>query len=465
MSDQNGVIERPLAIEAEEALLGSLLIYPEILREVEPIVKPEQFYTERYRWGYKAILRLVKDRKAVDILTVANELADMRRLDEFGGQGEIIRLMNSVPSALHAETYAKEINEAFIRNEMLEVSSKIAKMAHGQQWSLDKIQSRTVKLVQDCFIGLSYDRNIVFAFEAINQQYDRMNAAAQGSFPGVPTGFKDLDYLLSGGPRAGDLVIIGGRPGMGKTAIMLDIFVNNIKRKHQVSDLHDVFFSLEMPTDQLTDRMIAKEGISLSNIRSGKLEDFEYTIYTAAIEEYSKYNFIIIDTPGLQPHEVRSILAKLSARYKIENVFIDYIQLMTAETNRSENRVQEVSKISRELKLIAREFEIVMYAGAQLSRAVEQRANKKPVLSDLRESGSLEQDADIVIFMYRPEVYSDDASYQNIAYAIVSKHRNGPTGEVSLIFRKHLAKFENAVVKSIDLNNIGKNEPLRDITV
>ena len=470
MSDQ-GVMSLPQSVESEKALLGSILIAPEMLEEIRPIVTPEQFYIHRFRWCYQALLKLADEGKAIDFLTVQTELENMGALEEFGGIAELTNLMALAPNAYNAESYALEINETWVRRQMLESANKVAKLAYGQQWPLEEIQAKTVKLIQDCFSGVAKQDDFIYAHDAVSAQFDQMFEAAAGGVKINPTGFIDIDYLLNGGPRPGDLVIVAGRPGMGKTALLLDILKNNAERhQEQKDDSYDVIFSLEMGSEQLIERLVAKGGVSFTNIRSGKLDDLEYTVYISAVEQCEKYKFIIVDIAGLRPDQLRSALTKLSIKHKLDNVYVDYLQLMNALVSRGANRVEEVSEISRQLKIIAREFDVVMYAGAQLSRAVEQRKGNKPVLSDLRESGSIEQDADIVMFIYRPELYENDPAKMNIAEIIIAKHRNGAVGTVTLIFRKNFVRFENAEVRNVNLNgDNGKVEPkefdLRDITV
>jgi len=446
----------PHSIESEESLIGSLLIAPELLREIRAIIQPEQLFIHRYRWIYQAIINLADKRMSIDVLTISNELGALNQLEEIGGISELTRLMGYVPSALHAESYAQIINGDFVRRQMIEYANNIVKMAYGEQYALDKIQERSWKLLQDVFSGIADNQSGIYAAAAADKQYERMEKIANGADPGIPTGLKDLDYLLNGGARGGDLVLIAGRPGMGKTALMLDFFKYAVSNNN--NEKYDVFFSLEMPNEQLTDRLVAKDGINSNNIRRGLLEDIEHPIYTNALDTISKQKFILDDTPGLTPAQLRSKLSKIAAKHPLGNVYVDYIQLMEAGI-KSDNRVSEVSYISRQLKLIAREFGIILYAGAQLSRKCEERSNKRPLLADLRESGSLEQDADIVIFVYRPELYYDKPEYQNLAELIVGKHRNGSIGTVSTIFRKNFMRFENADVRTVDLNA----EPIKPI--
>ena len=282
----------------------------------------------------------------------------------------------------------------------------------------------------------------------LSDYYDRVDQlASRGEdFYGVPTGFIDLDRLL-GGLQPSDLLIIAGRPGMGKTGFLLSV-AKNAAQKHKK---HVAIFSLEMSNEQLVQRLISQEtGIDSQRLRSGKLEDHEWPLFTQAIDVLSDTHIYLDDTPAITPLQLRTKCRRLAMEHSLDLVIVDYLQLMSGDT-RNDNRVQEVSYISRNLKVLARELNVPVLTAAQLSRAVEQRTDKRPVLSDLRESGSLEQDADIVMFIYRPDQYEKDTTKQNIAEIIVSKHRNGPVGTVELIFRSALAKFENAATKHVSL--------------
>ena len=285
----------------------------------------------------------------------------------------------------------------------------------------------------------------------LSEYYDRIDQlASRGEdIYGVPTGFIDLDRLLMG-LQPSDFIIVAGRPGMGKTAFMLSA----AKNAAQTHKKHVAVFSLEMSNEQLVQRLIAQEtGIDSQRLRTGKLSEDEWPLFTHAIEVLSDARVFLDDTPALTPLQLRTKSRRLHLEYGLDLIVVDYLQLMSSGT-RSENRVQEVSYISRNLKVLARELNVPVLAAAQLSRAVEQRADKEPQLSDLRESGSLEQDADIVMFIHRPEVYEKDTLKQNIAQIKVAKHRNGPVGMVELIFRHQLAKFENAATRVIDLTKV-----------
>jgi len=285
----------------------------------------------------------------------------------------------------------------------------------------------------------------------LSEYYDNISelAARDDEIRGVPTGFIDIDNLL-GGLQPSDFLIIAGRPGMGKSGFVLSAAKNAALTRKK----HVAIFSLEMSNEQLVQRLLAQQtGIDSQRLRMGKLEEDEWAKFTHAIEVLSDTQIFLDDTPGITPLQLRTKCRRLHLEHRLDLVIVDYLQLMSGDT-RTENRVQEVSFISRQMKILARELNVPVLAAAQLSRAVEQRADKRPVLSDLRESGSLEQDSDIVMFIYRPEMYEDDPAKQNLAEIIVAKHRNGPIGSVQLIFRKNLAKFENAATRVVDLAQV-----------
>jgi len=288
--------------------------------------------------------------------------------------------------------------------------------------------------------------------QVLSDYYDRIDQLARqgGDIFGVPTGFIDLDRLLMG-LQPSDFILIAGRPGTGKTAFMLTA----AKNAAQIHKKHVAIFSLEMSNEQLVQRLIAQEtGIDSQRLRTGKLDEDEWPLFTHAIEVLSDTRIFLDDTPALTPLQLRTKCRRLHLEFRLDLILVDYLQLMSSGS-RNENRVQEVSYISRNLKVLARELNVPVLAAAQLSRAIEQRADKEPQLSDLRESGSLEQDADIVMFIHRPELYEKDTLKKNVAQIKVSKHRNGPVGTVELIFRNSVAKFENAATRVVDLSQVG----------
>ncbi|MBU0511750.1 MAG: replicative DNA helicase [Chloroflexi bacterium] len=440
----------PHSREAEEAVIGAILINPEAYYDVAEFLRGEDFYIHRHRWIWNAFTRLHESRSPIDFLTLTEELDQQGQLAEVGGPAYLTTLINNVPSSLHAAAYGRIIEETAVRRGMLEAANRIAKLAYDEEAGLEAVMNDAEKAV----FGVSerrMTRDLAPIQEVLSEYYDRVGelAARPDEIRGVPTGFIDLDKLLAG-LQPSDFLIIAGRPGMGKSGFVLSV----AKNAAQTHKKHVAIFSLEMSNEQLVQRLIAQEtGIDSQRLRTGKLADHEWPLFTHAIEVLSDTRIFLDDTPAITPLQLRTKCRRLHLEYRLDLIIVDYLQLMSGDT-RTDNRVQEVSYISRNLKVLARELNVPVLAAAQLSRAVEQRADKRPVLSDLRESGSLEQDSDIVMFIYRPEVYEDDPAKQNIAEIIISKHRNGPVGNVQLIFRKNLAKFENAVTSKTDLSQV-----------
>ncbi len=436
--------------EAEEATIGSVLINPESYYDVAAFLKSDDFYIHRHQWIWEAFIRLHERRIPIDYLTVSEELNQMGQLAEAGGPAYLTALINNVPTSLHAEAYGRIVEENAIRRKMLVAANDIAKLAYQESVGVEDVMDGAEKAV----FGVSerrMTRDLQPIQQVLSEYYDRIDQLASRGEDifGVPTGFIDLDRLLMG-LQPSDFIIIAGRPGTGKTAFMLSA----AKNAAQTHKKHVAIFSLEMSNEQLVQRLIAQEtGIDSQRLRTGKLSEDEWPLFTHAIEVLSDTRIFLDDTPALTPLQLRTKSRRLHLEYGLDLIIVDYLQLMSSGA-RSENRVQEVSYISRNMKILARELNVPVLAAAQLSRAVEQRADKEPQLSDLRESGSLEQDADIVMFIHRPEMYEKDTLKQNIAQIKISKHRNGPVGTVELIFRHNLAKFENAATRAVDLTRV-----------
>lgn len=429
--------------EAEEAVLGSILVNPEVYYDIAHFLSGDDFFIHRHRWVWEAFNELHDQRQPVDILTVSEELARQRRLEEIGGQAYLTSLINNVPTSIHAEAYARLVQETATRRRLLEAASQIAKLAYQADLAVDDVVNDSEKAV----FGVS-ERRLTHELQPIKQvlseYYDRIDYLArhQDETLGVPTGFIDLDRLL-GGMQPSDLLIIAGRPGQGKSGFC----ISAAKNAAQMYGKHVALFSLEMSNEQLVQRLVAQEtGINAQRLRLANIRDEEWPLFTQAISTLGDTLIFLDDTPAITPLQLRTKCRRLHMEYGLDLIIVDYLQLMVGDT-RMDNRVQEVSYISRNLKVLARELNVPVLAAAQLSRAVEQRADKRPVLSDLRESGSLEQDSDIVMFIYRPDQYEDDAVRKNIAEIMVAKHRNGPVGSVELVFRQTLAKFENAATR------------------
>ncbi len=440
----------PHSREAEEAVLGSVLINPEAYFDVAQFLHADDFYLQRHGWIWEAFTRLHERHQPIDLLTVTEELERMGRLEEIGGAAYLAALANNVPSSLHAEAYGRIVEATAIRRRMLEAANQIAKLAYRENLSVDTVLDEAEKAI----FGVSerrLRRDIQTIEEALSEYYERIDQLSrrEEELLGVPTGFVDLDKLL-GGLQPSDLIIVAARPGQGKTSLLLSI----VKNAAQLYRKHVAVFSLEMSNEQLVQRLIAQEtGINSQRLRRGRLHEDEWALFTHAVEVLSQTRIFLDDTAGITPLQLRTKCRRLQMEHGLDLVVVDYLQLMSGDI-RTENRVQEVSYISRNLKLLARELNVPVVAAAQLSRAVEQRSDKRPVLSDLRESGSLEQDADIVMFIYRPEQYKEDTLKKNLAEILVLKHRNGPIGSVELVFREDLAKFENAATQHIDLNQV-----------
>lgn len=436
--------------EAEEAVLGAVMINPEVYFDVAQFLKADDFYIHRNRWIWETFSRLNERRVPIDFLTVADDMEQMSRLAEAGGAAYLAALASNVPSSLHAEAYGRIVEENAIRRKMLTAATDIAKLAYQQETSVETVMDEAEKSVFN-ISERRLTRELRPIKEVLSDYYDRLDMLARraGETMGVPTGFLDLDRLL-GGLQQSDFLIIAGRPGMGKTAFMLSA----VKNAAQLHKKHVAVFSLEMSSEQLVQRLISQEtGIDSQRLRMGDVKEEEWPLLTHAIEVLSDTVIFLDDTPALTPLQLRTKARRLHLEYHLDLVTVDYLQLMSGGS-RIENRVQEVSYISRNLKVMARELNVPVLAAAQLSRAVEQRTDKEPQLSDLRESGSLEQDADIVMFIHRPEMYEKDTLKQNVAQIKVAKHRNGPTGTIELIFRNNLAKFENAATRMVDLDQV-----------
>ena len=441
----------PHSRDSEEAVLGAVLINPEAYYDVAQFLRAEDFYIHRHRWIWNVFTRLNERRAPIDVLTVTEELSQLGQLAEIGGPAYLTALINKVPSSLNAEAYGRLVEQTGIRRRLLESANQIAKLAYQEDLGIDSVMDEAEKSI----FGVSerrLTRDLQPIQQVLSEYYDRIDQLSQRDEDtfGVPTGFIDLDRLL-GGLQPSDLIIIAGRPGTGKTAFMLSA----AKNAAQIHKKHVAIFSLEMSNEQLVQRLISQEtGIDSHRLRTGKLNEDEWPLFTEAIEALGDTRIFLDDTPSLTPLQIRTKCRRLHLEFHLDLVLVDYLQLMSSGS-RSENRVQEVSFISRNMKILARELNVPVLAAAQLSRAVEQRADKDPQLSDLRESGSLEQDADIVMFIHRPEMYEKDALKQNLAQIKVAKHRNGPVGMIELVFRSNLAKFENAATRHVDLSRVG----------
>jgi replicative DNA helicase len=431
---------QPYNRQAEEAVLGSVLINPESYYDVAQILDTDNFYIIRNRWIWEVFTYLHENRSPIDILTLSEELDNRKQLEEVGGQPYLMALVNQTPSSLNAQAYAKIVEETSVRRRMLAAANEMAKLAYQEERDIESILNNAEQSV----FNLSEKRirrDLQPIQAVVSEYYDRvsMQSARSDEIFGVPTGFIDLDYIL-GGMQKSDLIIVAGRPASGKTGFLLTV----AKNAAVIHKKHVAMFSLEMSNEQLVQRMIAQEtDINMKDLRSGKIGPDDWDSFTHATDVIGNSKIFLDDTPALTPIQMRTKCRRLHLEHHIDLILVDYIQLMSGDT-RTDNRVQEVSYISRNLKTLAREINVPVLAAAQLSRAVEQRSDKRPMLSDLRESGSLEQDADIVMFIHKKEDDLAETEQSQLVELMVSKHRNGPTKDIELIFLKNKAQFFNA---------------------
>jgi replicative DNA helicase len=437
-------IERlpPQNVEAEEAILGALLIDPDAIIRVATFLNPEDFYREKHAWIYDTALTLHDRREPIDLLTVCDELERREQLDEVGGPAFITALTNAVPTSIHAEHYARIVERTATRRRLIDAAGQIAALAYQEADDVDEVVDRAEQVL----FGVSerrIARELVPIKQVLSKYYDRVEYLTRhrGELIGIPTGYGRIDKLL-GGLQRSDLVILAARPSVGKTSLALGFALNAAKKYGQ----RIAFFSLEMSNEQVIQRLISSEtGIDAQRLRRGEIEQDEWGRFMKAASDLAEIYFFIDDTPGASALELRTKARRLHAEVGVDLIVVDYLQLMRGDY-RSENRVQEISSISRALKSLARELNVPVLALSQLSRSVESRSDKRPILSDLRESGALEQDADVVMFIYRDEMYNDNTEWPNIADIMVAKHRNGPTGTVQLYFRKELAQYLEAEI-------------------
>jgi len=411
--------------------------------KVADILEPADFYTPAHQKLYECIVSLFEEGKAIDALTVTAELKKRKQLKSIGGDQYIADLMESVPTSAHVENYAVIVHEQRVRRDLISASSEISEQALGEQnfnRLIDAVEQKIFSLSQRSRI-----QKFIHLKEELPTAYDRLEKLhagdKEGRLRGVPTGFTQLDNLLSGLQRS-DLIILGARPSYGKTALALDIARNAALHNKAVG-----VFSIEMSTEQIVDRIIASQAqIPLWRLRTGRIEDeTEFALIQHALGELSSIPLFIEDTPSPTTLHIRSMARKLQLEHGLDLLIIDYIQLIIPSTS-NDSMVQQMTEISRGLKSLARELNIPVLALSQLSRAVEQRESKIPRLSDLRESGSLEQDSDVVMFLYRKDRTSDtelDENEKNNVEVIISKHRNGPLGSAKLYFDPEKVSFRN----------------------
>ena len=428
----------PQNIEAEQSVLGSLLIDPDAIIKIGSFLQPEDFYREAHQLVYRAILRLHERRLPADFITVVDELERQEQLDLVGGSGYLTSLINMVPTSVHVEHYGHIVERTGLMRRLIGAAGQIAALAYEEREEMDEVIDQAERILFDVS-QRRISKALIPIREVIESYYSHVEFLVEhrDETLGVPTGFARLDHLL-GGLQPSDLIIIAARPGVGKSSLATTIANNAALRNNAVVAM----FTLEMSAEQVVQRMIASNtGIDSQRLRLGQIQDTEWEEFTRVSGVLSEASIFIDDTPSPSPMEIRTKARRLAAEFDLDLIIIDYLQLMQSGDRRNENRVQEISYISRSLKSLARELNVPVIALSQLSRAVEARTDKRPVLSDLRESGSIEQDADIVMFIYRDQPSDEDTDQSSIADIIVAKHRNGPTATVSLYFDAQLTRF------------------------
>jgi replicative DNA helicase len=428
----------PQNIDAEKSVLGAILMDKEAVIQVAEFLLPEHFYDPKHRDVYQAALELFEEGLPIDVVTLSDRLKNKELLEKIGGRAFLAELVESVPTASHAEEYAHIVKDLSIRRKLISASSKIGTLAYQKDREisevLDESEQELFAISQDSLrdrfkplrelLKDAYERA-----ESINQKDDKLT--------GVPTGFKVLDSLI-GGLQPSDMVILAARPSVGKTALALDV----ARHAAVVEKKKVAFFSLEMSDTQLMERLLGMQArVPFWDLRMGKLKDKAFERLADAMGQLAEAEMYIDDKPGQSVMEIRAKARRLEIEHGIDMIVVDYLQLM--HSRNLENRVQEVSEISLAMKNMARELNVPVLVLSQLSRAVENRSDRIPQLSDLRESGSIEQDADVVIFIHRPEQYDPDTDRKGIADLVVAKHRNGPTGIYEVAFVKELGSFRN----------------------
>lgn len=434
----------PQNIEAEASLLGALLIDSDAIVKVADAVTAADFYDQRHKNIYQAINNLYDHHSPIDVLTLANELRNNGHLNDVGGPAYLTELTNFVPTAAHVMQYADIVSTKSIRRRLIKASQDITSFSYDEsedlQALIEQAESRLFEVSQK-----HVKQDIVSLEDVLSESFERLDELHKdkGTIRGVPTGYKDLDGILAGLQRS-DLIVLAARPSMGKTAMVLNLAHNVAIGANQPV----LIFSLEMGKEQLVDRMLAREsGVDAWALRTGNLNDADFEKISHAMGALSEAQIFIDDSPGITVSELRTKARREAHQIPLGLIIVDYLQLMSGSTKfgNEGNRVQEISEISRGLKGVARELNVPVVALSQLSRSVESRHPQIPQLADLRESGSIEQDADIVAFLYREEYYNPDTERKNVMDVFIKKHRNGPTGAVELYFDR-----EKQRIRSID---------------
>ncbi|MBQ2916795.1 MAG: replicative DNA helicase [Clostridia bacterium] len=430
----------PHDIDAEQAVIGSMLTDKDAVVEAVETLKPDDFYRQDNKTIYEAILNLYNRAEPIDIITVKSELTSLGKLEAVGGLEYLAVLPDKVPTTANVDKYIKIVEEKSILRRLIKASNELIDLGYAQSEEVDSIIDQAEKKVFEISQGKNKKGYtpikdiLVESFAEIEKLYNQKQPIT-----GIPTGFADLDYKTAGLHNS-DLVLVAARPAMGKSAFALNIATNAAVQ----AKVPTVIFNLEMSKSQLVNRILCSEAMVDSNkIRTGKMEEDDWVKLATALGPLSEAPIYIDDTPGITVTEIRAKCRKLKMEKNIGLIVIDYLQLIQGTGKRNSSREQEISEISRSLKILAKELDVPVIALSQLSRAAEQRADHRPMLSDLRESGAIEQDADIVMFLYRDDYYNPDSEKKNIAEVIMAKHRAGSTGTVELLWLGNYTKFVN----------------------
>ena len=428
----------PSSAETEQAVIGSILMDKDEMMNVADILVPDDFYQSEYRMIYQAMVQINSEGRPVDLVTVHEQLKSMNVPPEVSSLDFMIEVVNSVATSANAKHYAKIVKEKSLLRKVIKVNETIMEECYAGHESADAILEETEKQLFKLLQSRGAE-DITPIKDVVMEAINRIEAASKqsGSVTGVPTGFTDLDYRTAG-LQPSDMILIAARPSMGKTAFALNLAAHAACKKH----ITTAIFSLEMSKVQLVNRFLSMESsVSAQNLRTGNLSETEWEKLVEGASIIGNSGLVIDDTPGISISDLRSKCRKIKLEHDdLGLIIIDYIQLMTSNT-RSESRQQEVSEISRSLKALARELNVPVVALSQLSRAVEQRPDHRPMLSDLRESGAIEQDADVVMFLYRDDYYNKDTEQKGIAEIIIAKQRNGPIGTVKMAWLPEQTRF------------------------
>ncbi len=429
----------PHSPEAEQSVIGSMIMSRDAIVEASEIITGADFYQQQYGIVFEAMIELHDEGKAVDLITLQERLKEKDLPSEISSMEFVRDLLSAVPTSANVKYYAEIVAEKSMLRKLIKTTEEITNACYLGKEKTQDILEVTEKKIFDLVQNRGSEEFVPIRQVVLNA-IEKIEKASrsQGSVTGIPTGFIDLDYKMSGF-QPSDLILVAARPSMGKTAFVLNIA--QYMAFH--NDVTAAIFSLEMSKEQLVNRLLALESkVDSQNIRTGNLEDEEWAKLIEGANIIGKSNLIIDDKPGISISELRSKCRKYKMEHNLGVIFIDYLQLMTG-SGRSESRQQEISEISRSLKALARELNVPVVALSQLSRAVEQRPDHRPMLSDLRESGAIEQDADVVMFIYRDDYYNKDSENKNIAEIIIAKQRNGPIGTVNLVWLPNYTKFVN----------------------